>query len=186
MKTKNASLFAALAVCASLTLSSVALAAGSHEGGHGNHSGHGGHGSFVGGQPGKASEVDRTIKIKADDVHFDPKTLKVATGETIRFVITNVGKIDHDFTLGTPEVQQAHQKEMAKMMQGGGMNHAAHDDANAVMLKPGETKELIWTFAGADNFEFGCNVPGHYQAGMKGHVEISDHGNHGSHGGHSS
>jgi uncharacterized cupredoxin-like copper-binding protein len=43
-----------------------------------------------------------------------------------------------------------------------------HDDPNAVMVQPGETKELIWTFTKTENVEFGCNVPGHYEAGMKG------------------
>jgi uncharacterized cupredoxin-like copper-binding protein len=180
MKTKNVSLFATLAACASFTVSAVAFA-----GPAGDHDGHGTQQSFVGGQPGKASEVDRTIEIKAGDVYFDKKQIEVAPGETIRFVVTNVGKIDHDFTLGTPEVQQAHQKEMAKMTQGG-MQGMSHDDANAMMLKPGETRELIWTFAETANFEFGCNVPGHYQAGMKGNVVISGHGNHGGHSGHSS
>ncbi len=63
---------------------------------------------------------------------------------------------------------------MMRMMQAGtshGDMHGAmmpHDDPNAVMVHPGETKELIWTFAEAENVEFGCNVPGHYEAGMKG------------------
>lgn len=182
MKMNNASPFATLAACASLALSSAAFAAGGHAGHQHGHDGHGahGHGNFAGGRPGNAGDVDRTIAVKAGDVYFDPKAITVKAGETVRFVVTNIGKIDHDFTLGTPEIQQAHQQEMAKMMQGGGMDHAHHDDANAVMLKPGETKELIWTFAEADNLEFGCNIPGHYQAGMKGRFEFvgRGHGNH--------
>ena len=45
-----------------------------------------------------------------------------------------------------------------------------HNDPNAVMVQPGETKELIWHFKRVRDVKFGCNVPGHYQAGMKGSV----------------
>ncbi|WP_435105673.1 cupredoxin domain-containing protein [Arhodomonas sp. AD133] len=136
--------------------------------------GHGaGHGrDFVGGHPGKASEVDRTVEISAADVHFDRKRVEVAAGETVRFVVTNTGNTMHDFTLGTPAVQKAHRREMAELMSQGGMRH--HDDPNAVMLKPGETKEVIWTFEQTEAFLFGCNVPGHFEAGMKGEIAILD------------
>lgn len=43
-----------------------------------------------------------------------------------------------------------------------------HDDPNAVMVPPGETRELIWHFERAENVRFACNVPGHYEAGMHG------------------
>lgn len=135
--------------------------------------GHAGHTAF--GQPGEASEVDRTIEIEATDgMMFDVSSIDVRDGETIRFIIRNVGSIDHDFTIGPPDVQAAHRQEMTQMAQAGSSHddmHGAvppHDDPNAVMVHPGETKELIWTFARADNVEFGCNVPGHYEAGMKG------------------
>ena len=67
----------------------------------------------------------------------------------------------------------------------GGMDHSAmghgsmdmpgmkHDDPNSVLVEPGKTAELTWTFTRADNLEFACNVPGHYQAGMVGKVKVS-------------
>ncbi len=136
--------------------------------GHGDGHGH----DFAGGHPGKASEVDRTVKISAADIHFDRKRVEVAAGETVRFVVTNTGNTMHDFTLGTPAVQRAHRREMAELMSQGGMRH--HDDPNAVMLKPGETKALTWTFEKTETFLFGCNVPGHFEAGMKGDIAIVD------------
>jgi uncharacterized cupredoxin-like copper-binding protein len=57
-------------------------------------------------------------------------------------------------------------------MAGMDMGQAHHDDANAVFLKSGETKELVWKFGKAGQIEFACNVPGHYEAGMKGVVAI--------------
>ena len=46
------------------------------------------------------------------------------------------------------------------------------DDPNTVMLEPGQSAELTWTFAQATGLEFACNIPGHYQAGMVGNVEV--------------
>jgi uncharacterized cupredoxin-like copper-binding protein len=145
----------------------------SAEHGHGSGHGHVGHTAF--GHPGDPSEVDRTIEIEAsDDMMFQVSSIDVKDGETIRFIIRNVGEIDHDFTIGTPDVQAAHKQKMMKMMEAGTSHDAMHgaivphDDPNAVMVHPGETKELIWTFTKVDNVEFGCNVPGHYEAGMRG------------------
>jgi uncharacterized cupredoxin-like copper-binding protein len=40
------------------------------------------------------------------------------------------------------------------------------------MVGPGQQRELIWKFTRAGNFEFDCNVPGHYEAGMRGVIEV--------------
>ncbi|MNG22690.1 Copper binding protein, plastocyanin/azurin family [compost metagenome] len=55
-----------------------------------------------------------------------------------------------------------------------GMQHGqmAHDDPNTVMLEPGQSAELTWTFSQSTGLEFACNIPGHYQAGMVGNVEV--------------
>ena len=49
-----------------------------------------------------------------------------------------------------------------------------HDAANMVMLEPGEATELVWTFPSGGSIEYACNIPGHYQSGMVGDVEIED------------
>ena len=52
------------------------------------------------------------------------------------------------------------------------MNHGGsamtHDHPNSVLLEPGESGVLVWTFNEPVELEFACDVPGHYQAGMKG------------------
>ena len=45
-----------------------------------------------------------------------------------------------------------------------------HDDPNSVLLEPGKTGEVIWTFSEATEVGFACNVPGHRNAGMVGIV----------------
>lgn len=111
---------------------------------------------------------DRTIEIVARDIEFSISEISVAQGETIRFIVRNEGMIDHDFTIGDRATQDAHREEMMEMMMGGMMGGHQHNVSNAVMIPPGETRELIWTFSDDQTVEFGCNVPGHYEAGMYG------------------
>jgi len=45
-----------------------------------------------------------------------------------------------------------------------------HEDPNSVLLEPGQSGEVIWTFAEKTEMGFACNVPGHRNAGMIGKV----------------
>ncbi|WP_163140234.1 plastocyanin/azurin family copper-binding protein [Arhodomonas sp. KWT] len=134
--------------------------------GHGDQHGSG----FAGGRPGDPAEVDRTVRITAGDTYFDRQSIEIRAGETVRFVVTNKGELEHDFTLGTPKVQKAHRAEMARRMSDGGAE--GHADPNAVMIDPGETASVIWTFERTERFLFACNVPGHFEAGMQGEIDI--------------
>ena len=139
------------------------------------------------GHPAAAASATRTVNIEMTDLAFSPKTLELKAGETVRFVLVNKGQLLHEFNLGNAAMHAAHQKEMLEMQQSGmltptGMSHAGmdhgsmgmqHDDPNSVLVEPGKTAELTWTFTRADNLEFACNVPGHYQAGMVGKVKVS-------------
>ena len=157
-----------IGLCAlSLTLGATTLPAGAD-------AGHGHDREF--GRPGDASAVRRTVRIVANDNRFSPKSITVRAGETIRFRIINRGELAHDFTIGPPDIQQEHRQEMMEMMTEGmlgpegmmpGASHG-HDDPNAVLIPPGKTAELVWTFAHSETLQFGCNIPGHYEDGMHG------------------
>ena len=43
------------------------------------------------GMKGKASDVSKTIKVDMYDNYYDPKTINVKKGETVRFVVENKG-----------------------------------------------------------------------------------------------
>lgn len=137
-----------------------------------------------------AAQATRTVEMTLGDMYFEPKSLQVKAGETVRFVLANKGQLLHEFNLGDASMHAEHQQEMLKMQQSGmltptGMNHQSadhgkmqgmtmkHDDPNSVLVEPGKTAELTWTFAKAGNLEFACNIPGHYQAGMVGKLAIS-------------
>lgn len=140
-----------------------------------------GHFSF--GHPAQAAAASRTVEITLGDMYYQPASVQVKAGETVRFVLKNQGKLAHEFSLGDAAMHAEHQQQMLAMQsmdhsQMGhdmaGMEHGAmsHADANTVSLQPGETAELTWTFAKAQGLEFACNIPGHYQAGMVGTLEV--------------
>ncbi|MBL4693633.1 MAG: cupredoxin domain-containing protein [Magnetovibrio sp.] len=122
------------------------------------------------GEPGIASEVDRTITVNLEDIAYDLKKLDIKNGETIRFKIVNKDETEHEFTLGTAESQAADRIKMAKQADAG--ESMAMTEPNSVSVGELETKELIWKFAGPETIEFACNVPGHYEAGMSGVITI--------------
>lgn len=124
-------------------------------------------GEFTFGEPGDSANADRIIEIvTTNDLVFNPADLTVTAGETIKFRIVNDGTIIHDFTLGDEATQEEHEQEMAEM---GGM---AQDEANAMVVAAGETKELTWTFTEPGTVFIGCHQPGHYDAGMKGQITV--------------
>ena len=146
---------------------------------HSDHGGAKGHHAMAGGQPGKAADVSRSITVTATEMEFNPKLIKVKAGETIRFTVVNKGELLHELSIGTPEMQRAHQVEMQKMMDDGMLEATRmvggmeHGHGNTAMVEPGKTKEIIWKFAKDTSLEFGCNIPGHYESGMKGKFVIN-------------
>ena len=40
-------------------------------------------------------------------------------------------------------------------------------------VEPGQTQSILWTFNRAGRFEFACLLPGHFQAGMLGSVQVN-------------
>ena len=132
-----------------------ASAAVAHETGH-----------YAFGTPGTAAEVSRTVEVIAEDrdgMRFAMDLDAVGQGEVIRFVVTNAGAIDHEFSIGDTASQQAHAMAMA------GQADMQHEhDPTTVRLAPGATKELIWKFDRPihGDLVFACQIPGHYEAGM--------------------
>ena len=62
--------------------------------------------------------------------------------------------------------------DIAKAMQKS-MGHGMHNEPNSVLLEPGKTGEIIWTFSKNIDLEFACNIPGHYESGMVGTIHLT-------------
>jgi len=69
-----------------------------------------GHGVSRAGQPGKASRVTCAIRMEAlDTMRYAPAKLTVKSGQTVRFIVTNAGKLKHEFAIGDVEEQRQHE-----------------------------------------------------------------------------
>jgi uncharacterized cupredoxin-like copper-binding protein len=109
----------------------------------------------------------RTIEVDMNDqMRFTPALIEVRKGEVIRFVHTNSGQLMHEFVLGTAETLAEHAEMMKKFP---GMEHSEPYMAH---VAPGKKGEIIWKFSESGEFGFGCLIPGHFDAGMKGRVLV--------------
>lgn len=125
------------------------------------------HGTMSIGRPGKPAQAVRTVDVTMDDeMRFTPAKLDVKRGETVRFLVRNVGQMKHEFMLGTAKDLKEHAAVMQRHPE------MEHDDPNAVSVEPGQTGEVVWQFTRAGSFMFGCLMPGHYEAGMVGHLQV--------------
>ena len=114
-----------------------------------------------------ASPASQTIEVKLTDaLRMEPAEMTVKAGQPVTFMVTNTGAIDHEFYLG----DEAAQTEQEEMMQSGEM---AHDTPEGTSLKPGETKELTYTFVETGQTLAGCHFAGHYTGGMKATITVT-------------
>jgi len=119
------------------------------------------------GRVGDPKKVTRTVSIGMDDrMRFYPAAVTVKKGETIRFVVSNRGKLLHEMVLGTDEELRKHAELMRKFP---GMEH---DEAHMVHVKPGAKGDVVWTFDKEGKFAFACLIAGHFEAGMIGKVVV--------------
>ena len=124
------------------------------------------------GMPAMKSESMKTITLTTEDnMKFNFSELPdIKAGDVITFVVTNTGKIPHEFSIGDEAEQNAHREMMRKMP------NMVHEDGNTITVQPGETKELTWKFMGHTDVVFSCNIPGHHEAGMHHRAAIQQAG----------
>ncbi len=119
------------------------------------------------GQTGDPKKVNRTVRIDmADTMHFTPASLTVRQGETVRFVIRNVGKAMHEMVIGTDKELREHAELMRKHPD------MEHEEPYMAHVAPGQRGEIVWQFTQAGEFRFACLVAGHSEAGMVGTIRV--------------
>ena len=141
------------------------------------------------GEKGNPDNIDRTIKIKMYDNYYEPNFIEVKKGETIKFIVQNLGEMVHEYNIATKEMHIKHQPEMQKLMEHGILlvdridmvkmkemskkDHSlSHSHSNSIMLEPKKIGIIIWKFSKDINLEIACNVPGHYESGMVGKIVL--------------
>ncbi|MFH1516578.1 MAG: cupredoxin family protein [Pseudomonadota bacterium] len=160
-------------------LPAMAWATGDHAGGHGMQGqqmrmqGHDmagmqddAHASLAG-RPGDPDKVSRTVEVTMDDaMRYSPNRIDVKAGETIRFLVRNTGKIQHEMVIASMDELREHAELMRKMP---GMEHA---EPNMITLKSGQSGDIVWQFDKPGTVDFACLMPGHMEAGMVGKVVV--------------
>lgn len=129
-----------------------------------------GHAHFSAGVPGNPKKPARVVEVIMREgdgkMEYVPNRIAVKRGEQVRFRIRNAGLLDHEFILATTEENRKHAEEMKKNPE------MEHDDPNAKRVAPGRNSEIVWRFTKAGEFEFGCLIPGHREAGMTGKIIV--------------
>jgi uncharacterized cupredoxin-like copper-binding protein len=114
------------------------------------------------------NEGTATIRVAAlDELAFDPPSIEVEVGETVRFVVTNAGETEHEFVVGDAETQEMAEEQA---MQG---EHGHVEAMASLSLAPGETKEATITFEQQGELLYACHVAGHYDDGMVGTITVA-------------
>jgi len=121
-------------------------------------------------------DADRTVPILMSEFSFDVDPIEITPGETVEFVVTNTGVVDHEFRITNAGSIEEH-------LESGHDDHAGDEsggDASpapdlVLPVAPGDTASIIVTFPeGVDQFtEVACLLPGHYEAGMSASIEYT-------------
>jgi uncharacterized cupredoxin-like copper-binding protein len=120
------------------------------------------------GRQGDPKKVTRTVVIEmTDKMRFAPGDVVVRQGETIRFVVANKGKMMHEMVLGTMAQLKEH-GEMMKMHPG-----MEHDEPYMAHVGRGKKQMLVWQFTKTGQFYYACLIPGHFDAGMIGKINVT-------------
>lgn len=111
------------------------------------------------------SEVSRIIKLTQVDNMFLPAEITVLEGETIKFVIKNVGNRKHEMLVGS----MVDLKKYAKMRRM--FPEMNQSEPDLIQFEPGEIKELVLQFTNVGTVHFACPLPGHFNK-MRGTIFV--------------
>jgi uncharacterized cupredoxin-like copper-binding protein len=122
--------------------------------------------------------IGRSVTIRMDDaMRFTPNTVPVQAGETIRFIVHNGGATAHEFVLGTSQ-EVADHAALMRDMAAGKISADSHQHGTragaALRVEAGKTGEVVVTFPTAQTLEMACLIPGHWEAGMRGKIEVGN------------
>ena len=113
---------------------------------------------------------ERTVQITIEHSRFSTGTIEVEEGESVTFEIVNNDPIDHEFLVGDRRMQRVHEK-------GTEAHHGSRP--TEISIPAGETRLTTIEFsegsdlALADPLIYGCHLPGHYDYGMRGEIEVN-------------
>lgn len=125
----------------------------------------------------------RLLLITMTDSAFSPDKFEVRVGESVTFRFVNTGLVRHEAVIGDLAYQDAHAQMMEDFSTAPvagppgqsrrAMRHPGMNDPNAVVVEPGQSAELTFSFARAGQIFIGCHETGHWDAGMQASITIN-------------
>jgi len=94
----------------------------------------------------RQQQASETIQVEVSEYKFVPSTLRVNEGKTVRFIVKNTGKINHEFELKELGVE--------------------------AVIRPGETVPVMVHPSKSGVYNLACDLPGHVEAGMQGELIV--------------
>lgn len=127
--------------------------------------------------PGTPDEP-RTVNVLLHDYSFNPRTLYLVAGETVRLQAINAGLIDHELVLGDDPVQRAWAQAHAEATPPAPF--ATPQPASVepgtgglrILLRPGQSETVTYTVPRGQQLQLMCHLPGHLERGMAGRVSL--------------
>ena len=106
---------------------------------------------------------DVTVEMDIEHSLFTPSELRVVEGTRVRFVVVNGDPIAHELIVGPEDVHARHRSG----------TEAQHPSIpGEVSVGATGTAVTTYRFDEPGTFEFACHLPGHYEYGMHGAVEV--------------
>lgn len=104
-----------------------------------------------------------TVQIEIDHSHFRTAPIRVRPHTEVRFVVVNHDPIGHELIVGGPDVQARHATG----------HEAYHPPVDGEVSVPADGRaSTTYVFHEPGPVEYACHLPGHYQYGMHGIIEV--------------
>ena len=104
-----------------------------------------------------------TVVVDFEHSTMKPSSVRVRAGTPVRFVVVNRDPINHELIVGTPEVHDRHRDGTERR------HRAVPGEVSVPALGRAVTS---YTFETPGTVEMACHLPGHYDYGMRGEVEV--------------
>ena len=106
-----------------------------------------------------------TVVVDVEHSRFIPSTLRVEVGTEVRFVVHNDDPINHELIVGAADVHARHRNG----------TEAKHEPRpGELSIGPDEHGVTTYRFDEPGVVEIACHLPGHYDHGMRGEVEVAE------------
>jgi uncharacterized cupredoxin-like copper-binding protein len=106
---------------------------------------------------------DVTVRLGIEHSQFETSQLRVVERTHVRFVVDNGDPIGHELIVGPPDVHARHASG----------THARHPTVpGEVSIQPNQRASTSYRFDEPGTVEFACHLPGHYDYGMHGTIEV--------------